>query len=100
MIGDGSSGGGSSPKTDFSLFRRLAPLHQPRERLTATVLELKAMLDDYLVAGKAEASGLTRLRVLTDLVGRGTLDEELRWPEKRMPGRATSAAGFALAEAS
>lgn len=55
-------------RLDFSLFRRLAPLHQPRENPAATVAELKAIA----------AWEPARTRLLAGLVGEGRLDRTLR----------------------
>jgi len=74
-----------SAKVDFSLFRRLAPLHQPRERLVPALLEMKVALESYLAVNQADASGLTRLRALTELVKQGRLYSDLTWAPRPMP---------------
>ena len=68
-------------KADFSLFRRLAPLHQPREKLATAVLEMKAALESYFAANGTDFTRLLRLRALTDLVEQGRLDSDLTWVE-------------------
>lgn len=69
-----------SYKVDFSLFRHLAPDHQPRLALTDTIRDLIALLTDIGFADKDfRNSRLMRLRALDELVARGRLDSELRW---------------------
>ena len=69
-----------SYKVDFSLFRKLAPNHQPVHNLAATVRELKEGLS---AIGFNDAnfrdSRLIRLKMLNHLKTAGYLDETLRW---------------------
>ena len=69
-----------SYRVDFGRFRQLAPQHQPRENLAATIAELHAQL---LAMGFRDAefrsSRLMRLRVLTAFREQGELTEELTW---------------------
>jgi nucleoside-diphosphate-sugar epimerase len=71
---------GRSYRVDFSLFRRLAPAHQPRIALEEAVAGLR---DGLLVMGFADAafrdSQHIRLRVLDRLRATGGLDEALHW---------------------
>jgi nucleoside-diphosphate-sugar epimerase len=73
-----------SYRVDFSRFRALAPHHQPRATLSATIRELVRGLR---AAGFNDPdfrnSPLIRLHVLGDLERRGLLDRALRWTEKR-----------------
>lgn len=69
-----------SYKVDFGLFRRLAPGHQPQEQLGGTIRELRESLSSLF--GKAiepDRSRFIRLRVLSELLERGWLNEDLRW---------------------
>ncbi len=74
-----------SYKVDFRLFRRLAPLHQPRERLTPSILEMKSALEAYFSTDGAAASSLIRLRVLSELVEQGRLNSDLTWAPVPVP---------------
>ena len=69
-----------SYRVDFSLFRQLAPHHQPRHTLTATIAELH---DKLLAIGfqdsQFRSSQLMRLRVLTTLREQGELTGQLTW---------------------
>jgi nucleoside-diphosphate-sugar epimerase len=69
-----------SYRVDFSLFRRLAPDHQPRVTLAEAVRGLR---DGLAAVGFADrdfrASQHIRLKVLDRLMGEGRLDPELRW---------------------
>ena len=82
------SGDRRSSKADFSLFRRVAPLHQPREKLAGTVLELKAALEQYFAANGTDFTRLVRLRTLSELVEQGRLREDLTWAESAVPAAA------------
>ena len=68
-----------SYRVDFGLFRRLAPLHQPREKLTEAILEIQEALERYFSVEGADASRLIRLRVLSQLVKEGRLNSDLTW---------------------
>ncbi|WP_210520955.1 NAD-dependent epimerase/dehydratase family protein [Hymenobacter terricola] len=71
-----------SYRVDFSLYRQLAPNHQPRHTLTATIAELH---DKLLAMGFQDplfrTSRLMRLRVLTALREQGELTEQLAWTD-------------------
>jgi nucleoside-diphosphate-sugar epimerase len=69
-----------SYQVDFSLFRRLAPDHQPTHELHETIRELAQGIsllnfdgDDF------RGSDYIRLRFLSSMCSRGLLTEELRW---------------------
>lgn len=72
-----------SYRVDFSLFKKLAPQHQPVHDLAATVRELKEGLE---AIGFADAnfreSRLMRLKMLNNLKGSGYLGDDLYWKEK------------------
>jgi len=69
-----------SYKVDFSLFRSLAPNHQPRMDLLTTVAELKDGLEAMgFVDRDFRNSHLIRLKVLDHLRQRGFLNERLEW---------------------
>lgn len=69
-----------SYRVDFSLFERLAPMHQPEQDLAGTISALKAGLEDI---GFADAnfreSRLIRLKALNALRSSGRIDEKLYW---------------------
>jgi nucleoside-diphosphate-sugar epimerase len=69
-----------SYRVDFSLFKKLAPDHQPRMDLRSTVEELR---DGLRGMGFADAnfrnSRFMRLKVLTHLRETGLLSEKLEW---------------------
>lgn len=69
-----------SYKVDFSLFRQLAPEHQPQSTLTGTI---GALHEGLVAMGFADSdfrnSALIRLRVLADLQRRGLLTGALEW---------------------
>jgi len=69
-----------SYRVDFSLFRKLAPRHQPARDLAATVRELKEGLQ---AIGFADAnfreSRLVRLKMLNQLKAGGYIGEDLYW---------------------
>lgn len=69
-----------SYRVDFSLYRRVAPQHQPRTGLQQSIARLK----DGLSAMKFDdrnfrASQFMRLKVLESHIGEGRLGEDLRW---------------------
>ena len=69
-----------SYKVDFSLFRRLAPRHQPEYDLEATIRELQAGLQAMNFADPDfRKSNLIRLNTLSLLRSSGLLTEDLRW---------------------
>jgi nucleoside-diphosphate-sugar epimerase len=69
-----------SYKVDFSLFRKLAPNHQPAHDLTATIRELKSGLE---AIGFADAnfreSRLIRLKMLNNIKTSGYIGDDLYW---------------------
>jgi nucleoside-diphosphate-sugar epimerase len=69
-----------SYRVDFSLFRKLAPQHQPVHDLAATVRELKSGLE---AIGFADAnfreSRLIRLKMLNNLKAAGYIGDDLHW---------------------
>jgi len=69
-----------SYRVDFSLFRRLAPDHQPRMTLADSV---RALRDGLGAIGFADrdfrASRQIRLKVLDELMANGRLGADLRW---------------------
>jgi len=73
-----------SYRVDFSLFRELAPDHQPVYTLKQTIAELY----ESLVAMKFSNvdfrdSLLMRLKLLTSLQERAYINEELEWNHRR-----------------
>ncbi len=76
-----------SYRVDFSLFRKLAPSHQPQYDLTATVEELKEGLEAMRFRDTDfRNSTYMRLKVLTSLRESGLLTERLQWIEKSTIG--------------
>jgi nucleoside-diphosphate-sugar epimerase len=73
-----------SYQVDFSLFRKLAPRHQPKVDLVGAIQGLKAGLERMRFAdGNFRNSQFMRLKVLTQLREIGALDEQLRWSQRR-----------------
>jgi nucleoside-diphosphate-sugar epimerase len=73
-----------SYQVDFTLFRKLAPNHQPRVDLESAIRGLKEGLEGMGFAdGNFRNSQFMRLKVLTHLRERGILDEQLRWSRPR-----------------
>jgi nucleoside-diphosphate-sugar epimerase len=69
-----------SYRVDFSLFRQLAPDHQPVYDLTATVREMHtALVDMQFNDVDFRNSRLVRLHALNHLVESGALTPDLRW---------------------
>lgn len=72
-----------SYKVDFSLFKRLAPNHQPQVNLTQAVEELKAGLGAMRFKDENfRQSTFMRLKVLNQLREQGLLSETLEWKGK------------------
>jgi nucleoside-diphosphate-sugar epimerase len=72
-----------SYRVDFSLFRTLAPHHQPQMSLLGTIEGLRnGLAAMYFDDQNFRSSSLMRLRVLTDLRSRGLLTESLHWTDK------------------
>lgn len=75
-----------SYQVDFSLFRRLAPTHQPTVDLVGAIRGLKDGLEAMGFAdGNFRNSQFMRLKVLTRLREHGILDDQLRWVQARTP---------------
>ena len=69
-----------SYRVDFSLFRKMAPDHQPRVTLTESVGALRDGLNAIGFADKDfRSSQQIRLKVLDRLMGDGLLRDDLRW---------------------
>jgi len=69
-----------SYRVDFSLFRELAPRHQPQVDLSAAIDGLHAGMErmKFKDAGFRDTTYM-RLKVLSELSARGALDAQLRW---------------------
>jgi nucleoside-diphosphate-sugar epimerase len=73
-----------SYKVNFDLFKKLAPNHQPKYDLAATVKELKTGLENIGFHDENfRNSKYIRLRVLNDLRKMELLNENLEWVDKR-----------------
>jgi len=73
-----------SYRVDFSLYRSLAPDHQPQKDLAGSITELRDGLREMGFAdGEFRSSTLMRINHLTRLRERGLLDSDFRW--KRAP---------------
>jgi nucleoside-diphosphate-sugar epimerase len=71
---------GRSYKVDFSLFRELAPDHQPRETLASSIAALRDGLREVGFSDSGfRQSQLIRLKVLERHMEQARLDEKLRW---------------------
>lgn len=71
-----------SYKVDFGLFRRFAPQHQPQQQLDGTICELREALTRWFAkTAVSETSRLIRLRVISDLLEAGYLNQDLRWAD-------------------
>ena len=69
-----------SYRVDFSLFRKLAPEHQPKVDIITTIKELKSGLEAIgFNDSNFRNSRFIRLRVLADLQDRGLLNDKLEW---------------------
>jgi nucleoside-diphosphate-sugar epimerase len=78
-----------SYRVDFSLFRSLAPEHQPRHDLAGTINELhRRLVDMGFRDPDFRASRLMRLRVIAALREQGELTENLTW--EPLPAAKTS----------
>jgi nucleoside-diphosphate-sugar epimerase len=81
-----------SYRVDFSLFRALAPAHQPK----ATLVETIDMLREGLQAmgfqdQNFRDSSFVRLKVLAELTSRGLLSKTLEWTHRHTASAAPSA---------
>jgi len=71
-----------SYKVDFSLYRRLAPAHQPRLTLDASIARLVEGLSNMGFSdAEFRTSRLMRLKMLEAHCASGRLDGDLRWTE-------------------
>jgi len=69
-----------SYRVSFDLFRKLAPDHQPQVDLVSSIQELKDGLKAMNFSDPDfRNSRYIRLKVLTDLIDKGLLTENLRW---------------------
>jgi nucleoside-diphosphate-sugar epimerase len=69
-----------SYRVDFGLFRRLAPEHQPRVSLEASVSRVVGGLRALDFADREfRSSQLVRLQTLSRLIADGSLSDDLRW---------------------
>ena len=76
-----------SYRVDFSLFRTLAPRHQPEADLIGTVEALRQGLENmHFSDPDFRDSPFIRLRVLADLERRQLLSPTLEWMDRK-PGR-------------
>ena len=73
-----------SYRVNFDLFRKLAPNHQPKCDLPGTIRELEAGLKEIKFNDpNFHNSRYIRLKVLSDLLEKGLLDQQLQWQHKR-----------------
>lgn len=72
---------GRSYRVDFSLYRRLAPAHQPQERLQDSIAGLVKGMQDIGFADQdfRHTTKMIRLNALSALVGREEMGDDLRW---------------------
>ena len=69
-----------SYQVDFSLFRELAPQHQPRVSLTDSIIRLRDGLKEMKFSDQDfRNSQQMRLRVLESHMKSGRLSSDLRW---------------------
>ena len=69
-----------SYRVNFDLFRQLAPSHQPKVGLEASIAEIKSGLESLgFRDGEFRESNYMRLNILKELRDKGLLDETLRW---------------------
>ncbi len=74
-----------SYRVDFSLFKRLAPRHQPKMDLVSTIAELRSGLEAMsFQCTDFRNSHFMRLRVLQDLRAKGFLTERMGWVDRRL----------------
>lgn len=75
-----------SYRVDFSLFRSLAPDHQPRETLAGTIQGLANGMRALSFDDPAfRESALVRLHVLSGHIEAGRLSPDLRWSARQAP---------------
>jgi len=68
-----------SYRVDFSLYRELAPLHQPIKLFDDAVLELKDLITANNIPKDFRSSQWIRFNHLNSLIENELLDESLRW---------------------
>ena len=69
-----------SYRVDFSLFKQLAPNHQPIHDLKSTILELKAGLEAmHFNNPDFRNSRFMRLKVLSELRAENLINDKLEW---------------------
>lgn len=82
-----------SYKVDFSLYRSLAPEHQPQVTLAQSVANLRDGLKAMNFADQNfRQSSYIRLRMLEAHMKAGRLDADLRWSKKSAPAAGRAAA--------
>ncbi|WP_181698975.1 NAD-dependent epimerase/dehydratase family protein [Chthonobacter albigriseus] len=76
-----------SYKVDFSLYRQIAPQHQPRVMLADAVRDLRSGLTAYGLADKDFRTNphVIRLRTLQRWIDEGRLSDALRWTNPEAP---------------
>jgi nucleoside-diphosphate-sugar epimerase len=72
-------------RVDFSLFRRLAPLHQPREKVASAIAGMKTALEAHFARHGTDTSRMHRVKVLSGLLQQGRLRADLRWASVLQP---------------
>jgi UDP-glucose 4-epimerase len=82
-----------SYRVDFSLYRKLAPHHQPRVRLQESI---KAVLEglrsiEFKDANFRKSRRVTRLAAISELIDGGKVQSDLRWTRRQaeVPFQAT-----------
>jgi nucleoside-diphosphate-sugar epimerase len=72
-----------SYRVDFSLFRRLAPAHQPRRSLQDSIAGLVSGLNAISFADSQfrRSAKMIRLNALASLIDQGVMTADLRWQE-------------------
>jgi nucleoside-diphosphate-sugar epimerase len=69
-----------SYRVDFSLFRSIAPAHQPQATLTSSIDQIRRLLQSTGFADREfRSSSLMRLRMLETHIAAGRLRPDLRW---------------------
>ncbi len=78
-----------SYKVDFSLYRELAPQHQPQMTLAASIDTLKRGLESMgFLDAEFRSSRYMRLKMLEAHRSAGRLDADLRWTPESLGGQA------------
>lgn len=73
-----------SYRVNFDLFKKLAPLHQPRVTLKESIMELKDGLEKLSFSDPDfRNSRFMRLKVLNELQEKGLINQKLEWTTKR-----------------